>query len=173
MAGLIDFVVESLFFDKGFNEAETVGGVIDSEVGGIARIGGFDAEYAGEDAMECARPHLAGSLFTHYAGNAVVHFASRFVGEGEGQDLPRHHALRDEIGNLIREHTCLARAGPGYDERRAVAIGHGLPLCFVERRLKIKRHIYNNIGLSARLTAIHTQEEMAGDATVAHCRFLS
>ena len=82
--------------------------------------------------MERSHPEAAGTLIAHLPCNARFHLVSGLVGEGQCQDVPRLHALPQEMSDFVGEHTCLARTGTGNHKRGAVAVEHGFTLCRVE-----------------------------------------
>ena len=52
----------------------------------------------------------AAGIAAHEVGHAVPHFAGRLVGEGQGHDPLGRHALRDQVGDPVRDHAGLAAA---------------------------------------------------------------
>ena len=82
--------------------------------------------------MKGAHIDLAGVLVAYKVADAILHFVGGLVGERQRKDVPGLHALLDEIGNLIRQHTGLTRSGTGNDQLRTVAIFNGQALALVQ-----------------------------------------
>ena len=83
--------------------------------------------------MERAHLQAAPPLIAHKAQYAPFHLLGCLVGEGEAEDVPGLQVVMyEQIGNLIREHTGLARPCARYDKLRSVAINHRLSLVVVE-----------------------------------------
>ena len=93
---------------------------------------GFAAQDAGKDAVERARPQSARGLTAHELSNAPRHLARRLVGERQRENGPGRYAVGQQVRNFIGQHARLTRASTRYDERRAVAVADGLPLCRVQ-----------------------------------------
>jgi len=65
---------------------------------------------------------------------AFAHLARRLVRERHGQDLPRlDPQVADQIGDAVREHARLPRAGARQDEQRPFAVCNGRSLLRIER----------------------------------------
>lgn len=90
------------------------------------------AQNACKDAVEGSHPEATGTLLPHLPCYASLHLVGSFVGEGQGQDVPRFHALAQEVGDFIGEDTCLSRASAGNDKGWAVAVENSLALGSVE-----------------------------------------
>ena len=65
------------------------------------------------------------------------HLPGRAAGEGDEHDRARRDARGDQVGDAIRDHPRLARAGPGEDQVIAVGRGHGGLLRVVQLALKV------------------------------------
>ena len=61
----------------------------------------------------------------------LLHLAGGLVGERQGQDALRRHALRQQIADAARDDARLARAGPGDDQQRAFDVRDGRALLIV------------------------------------------
>jgi hypothetical protein len=111
------FVVEVEFFEDLFDDLKLVGGVEDDEVAVVVgEVVGFAAQDASADGMEGAHCQAAWRRFEH-VGDAVGHFAGRFVGEGDGQDLPGGEAhFAHQVDDALGEDAGFAAAGAGEDE---------------------------------------------------------
>jgi hypothetical protein len=81
--------------------------------------------------VEGADPHAAGPLLQERA-QALAHLAGGLVGEGDREHVARVHALVDEAGDAVGEHTGLAGAGARQHHERALAVHHGRPLLGIE-----------------------------------------
>jgi hypothetical protein len=67
-------------------------------------------------------------------GDALAHFAGRFIGEGDGQDLPGRNAhFVDEVGDAVGQHPGFARAGAGQHEQGPCNSLCRFPLGGIER----------------------------------------
>ena len=129
---LIDLLVEAQVLEDGAHQAFAVGGVIDGEVGGEPQVGRLGVQDAEEDAVKGAHPEARGHLLPHPAGHALLHLAGGLVGKGQRQDVPRLHALIQQVSHLVGQHTRLSRARPGYHQRGAVQILHRPPLALIQ-----------------------------------------
>ena len=63
----------------------------------------------------------------------MAHLVGGLVGERDGQDRRRRHALVDEVGDAVGEHPGLARPGAGDDQQRAAAVHDGVELIGIEQ----------------------------------------
>ena len=113
-------------------QADGVGLVVDGEVALVAQPGGVPAQHADTRGVEGRHPHPPGHR-TDQRLHPLAHLLGRLVGEGDGQDLERGHALLgDEPGDAMGQHPGLARPGAGHDEQRAARVGDRLGLDGVE-----------------------------------------
>jgi hypothetical protein len=108
-------------------------GVVDGEVGVQAgqqrRLVTQDAHAGG---VEGRHPHIAGPR-AHQLSHPLAHLGSRFVGEGDGQDLTGAHvAGGQQVGDPAGEHGGLPRAGPSDDQQRGPLVQHRLALLGIE-----------------------------------------
>jgi hypothetical protein len=70
-------------------------------------------------------------------GDAFLHFQRRLVGERERGDRARVvAAVLDHVGDLLRDHARLARAGAGQHEAGAVQVKHGFALRTVQAEIR-------------------------------------
>ena len=72
--------------------------------------------------------------------NALFHFASRFVGEGNRQDAISANVLLNDVGNTVRNHPRLTRAGSRNDQQRTFNRSDGLALKVVHAMVDIYFH---------------------------------
>ena len=116
-------------FDHPLDRLPGVVRVVDREVRREADELGVLPQHLRPEAVERAEPdpHPGGEL-----GHAALHLVGRFVGEGEGQNLRRPHAVREQVGDAVGDHARLAAARPGQHQQRSVAVQHGLALRFGE-----------------------------------------
>ena len=131
--GLVHLVVELHLADDVLHQRAGIALVVDGEVRLVADGCRLAAQDTCEDAVESAHLQIAGTLVAHQSGDALLHLASRLVGEGQGEDIPRCQiVLLQQIGNLIGEDSRLARARTSYNQLSTVAPFHGLALAVVE-----------------------------------------
>src|SRR5262249_34732711 len=65
--------------------------------------------------------------------HAVAHFLGGLIGEGDGENLARPHAvIQNEVRNAVRDDAGLAAAGAGQDEERTFGVLDGLALPGIE-----------------------------------------
>ena len=116
----------------GLGHAVRVVVIVDGEVVGIPDGLGILAQHAHAHGVEGTDPHASRALGQD-GGQTLAHLGRGFVGEGDGQDLPRAHALiGDHVGDAHGEDACLSRAGARQDEQGAARGLHGLALGGVE-----------------------------------------
>ena len=82
--------------------------------------------------MKGGHPHLR-RLRSGQFGYALGHLFGGLVGEGDGQYLPRRHAVLDQFGHAIGEHARLAAARAGEHEKRPPGGFHREALLGVEQ----------------------------------------
>ena len=70
-------------------------------------------------------------------GDTGEHFLGGLVGEGDGADAVRNHALVDKIGDTIGQGSCLTGAGTGDDPEILAHAAGGFVLFRVEFALNI------------------------------------
>lgn len=130
--GLEGFGVEFKLFGEAFDESLLIFGVINDEIG--VEIGGgmFDAKKADGNTVEGAEIWKT-NIGTKKTGNALAHFASGFVGEGDGEDLMGGGAVLDEVGDAMSEGFGFAGTGASENEEGAGEGVSGEGLSGVER----------------------------------------
>ena len=64
----------------------------------------------------------------HERLDALPHLAGGLVGEGDGQDVARPHALLEQVGDAAGDDARLAAAGAGEDQQRALEVRDRLAL---------------------------------------------
>ena len=82
--------------------------------------------------MEGAHLQVAGLFRTHQTTDTLLHLPGRLIGKGQRQDIPGFHALLQKPGDLIRQHTGLARSCTGDHKTRPITVQHRLPLTLVQ-----------------------------------------
>ena len=123
--------VEAEVADHVAGEAGRVGLVVDRELPRVAEQVGVGPQDAHARRVERGHPHRSGDRADQF-GDAAAHLVGRLVGEGDGQDRRRRHALVDEVGDAMGEHPGLARSCAGDDEQRSAAVDDGVELVGVE-----------------------------------------
>jgi len=81
---LVYLIVELQVLDDRFYETFGVGGVVYGEAFGVTQLVGFGSEYLGKDRVKSSHAESLGQRLAYRGGNALLHFASRLVGKGEG-----------------------------------------------------------------------------------------
>jgi hypothetical protein len=69
----------------------------------------------------------------HRVTDALLHFARGFVGERDGENIVRAHALLDQVSDAKSNHARLARACAGKDQHRTFGGLNSRTLRRVER----------------------------------------
>ena len=130
-ARFVFLVVELHFLEQVFHQALRVVRLIDGVTLGEAQEVGFVAQDAVEDGVERTHPERPGLVLPDEGGYSLLHLVGRLVGKGQGQDVPRRHALLQQVGNLVSQHPCLAGTGSGYHQGCAIVVFNSLALLFV------------------------------------------
>ena len=96
---------------------ELVVGIVDGEIFGELRGGGFAAEEAGAEGVEGGEPRRGrrDAGFEEEIGDAGAHFFGGFVGESDGEDGFGGGAVGDEIGHAESDGASFAGASAGKD----------------------------------------------------------
>ena len=123
--------VEAEVADHVAGQARRVGLVVDRELARVAEQVGVGPQDAHAGRVERRDPHRPGDRADEL-GDAAAHLVGRLVGERDGEDRRRRHALVDEVGDAVGEHPRLARSGPGDDQQRPAAVDDGVELVGVE-----------------------------------------
>jgi len=106
--------------------------IVDGEVGRVADELGILAEHADAHGVEGADPHAARTTRQEMT-EALAHLGGSLVREGDGQDLPRAHALvGTHARDAVREHARLAGTRAREHEERSRGTQDRLPLRGVE-----------------------------------------
>ena len=78
---LIDFLIKAKLLGNVFQQRTTIRLVVNGEIALIAHVLGLDTQDARKDAVEGAHVKIVRAILVHHGGNALTHFARRFVGE--------------------------------------------------------------------------------------------
>ena len=114
------------------DDPHLVGLVVDRERRAVPEPLGLAAEDPPAGGVEGEDPDRAGRA-AEDALEPLPHLGRGLVGEGDGEDLVRLHAVRaDQVGDPMREDAGLARARAGDDEKRPVDVEHRLALGRIE-----------------------------------------
>ena len=128
----IDLGIQVHLLDDIANQRLAVVCVIDSEAAGEAYFLGFGPEDAEKNGVERTHLHGLGTPVTNEFLDTLGHFAGGLVGEGEGQNTPRHNPLLQHVGNAVGQHAGLARTGTGNHHYRTGNLLHGSTLRIVQ-----------------------------------------
>jgi len=119
-----------------------VGAIVDRETrrqaDGLAVLAqhsrGDRVEGAAPDAgrKEAAGPGLGPVQPAEHAVGAAEHLGGGAAGEGQQEDSLRRRPPSDQPGHAVDQRRGLARARPGHDQERTVAVLHGLALLGIE-----------------------------------------
>ena len=109
-----------------------IGLVVDAEGARVTEPVAVGAQDADARRVERAHPHRPGDR-THQVGHTVTHLLRGLVGERDRQDRRGRHSFVDEVGDAMREHTRLARAGTGDDQQRAATVHDSVELIGIEQ----------------------------------------
>ena len=77
----IDFLIKTKLLGDIFDQRTTIRLVVNGEIALIAHMLGLDTQDARKDAVEGAHVKIVRTILVHHSGNALTHFARRFVGE--------------------------------------------------------------------------------------------
>ena len=105
--------------------------VVNGEGTGIAQLINIPAEDARAHGVEGADPHLF-AFFAGQGGDALLHFLSRFIGKGDGQNMPGRYAVVNQIGDPVRQRPGLAAARSRQNQYRAFQRFRRQPLFLVQ-----------------------------------------
>ena len=120
-------VVEALL-----DQPARVGRVVDRELARVAEAVGVGAQHPRAGRVERHHPHRAGRAADQQL-DPLAHLLGGLVGEGDREDLvgPRL-AGPQQVGDPVREHAGLARAGAREDQQRPLAVRHRVALGLVQ-----------------------------------------
>ncbi len=155
--------VEAEVADDVAGEAIGVGRVVDRELTGVAEQVAVGTQDAHARRVERRHPHRLDDRADERP-DAFAHLGGRLVGERDRQDLGGVHAHVDEVGDAVREHAGLARAGAGDDEQRAGLVHDRIELVGVQPLGERRRPTIR----SARRT-VRSFENSSADARSAGC----
>ena len=123
--------IEPEIADDVAGEPDGVGLVVDRELAWIAEHVAVRPQDADARGVERRHPHRADDRADEVR-HTFTHLGGGLVGERDGQDLRRLDTLVDEVGDAMREHARLARAGSGHHEQRAGLVHDRVELVGVE-----------------------------------------
>ena len=83
--------------------------------------------------VESTHPKFGGYFRTGKFFDSLLHLSCGLVGKGEGKDSIWFVTGRQEIHNLICQHSCLSRPCTGNHEGRSILVGHGFTLLRIEK----------------------------------------
>ena len=128
------FLVNVLFFQNHFNQRLLIGIVVNNKVGVIADVIDFIAQNPHTGGVEGAGPDFL-PVLAYQCHNTFPHFLCRFIGKGDGQNIPwRHPFFINQIGNACCQYPCFPRTGTGQYQKRPLGTFHRLPLRHIQLR---------------------------------------
>ena len=111
------------------DEAHRIGLVVDREVRRVAELRRRRAAGCARRRSGTSRPTSCAATGPTSASTRLLHLVRGLVGERDGEDLERAHAVvPDQVRDPVREHPRLAGPGPGHDQQRAVVVRDRLAL---------------------------------------------
>ena len=141
LVGFILFVGEFELSDDGFDHIAAVGRVVDGKGLGEAEQCRLGPQDAAEERVKGTHPQSPHHLGRQDTGHTVAHFASRFVGEGQGHDVAGRNALFQHMGDAHGQHARFAGACTGDNQRGAVVVFDRTALRAVESFEIIRFHV--------------------------------
>ena len=105
--------------------------VINDKGAGVAQLLDIPAEHPGTGGVEGGDPGVL-CLVAHHGGNALLHLLGRLVGKGQGQDIPRRHAVIQQICHTAGQRAGLAGTGARKNKDGAFQRFSSQPLLGVE-----------------------------------------
>ncbi len=103
------------------------------EVRTVSQVADFRAQQSHAERVKCRGADAPGIVPGQEMGQPLLHFASRFVGEGDSQNLLRWHSLRNEVGNPVGDDPRLAGAGTGKQQKGPLDCAHSFSLLRIQR----------------------------------------
>ena len=129
---LVCLVVKVHLFYYRLQQTSRITFVVYGEVRHIAYPLRLISQHSREDAVKRAHIYISCLLLSHQTANSLLHLICRLIGERKSQYAPGLHAVCQEVGYFICQHTRLARPRSRYDERRSVVIQNSLPLLVIQ-----------------------------------------
>ncbi len=115
------------------DDAGAIRGVKDREARLVAERLGLFAQDAHTERVEGRNLQFFGSRPRQELADPFLHFLRRLVGEGDGGHVARlEAAVLHQIGDLLRDHPRLARAGAGQHQQGAVKVVDRFALLGIE-----------------------------------------
>ena len=125
------FIVDVEVLEQLLQHSGLVVLVVNGEGTGIAQLIDIPAEDARAHGVEGADPHLF-AFFAGQGGDALLHFLGRFIGKGDGQNMPGRYAVVNQIGDPVRQRPGLAAARSRQNQYRAFQRFRRQPLFLVQ-----------------------------------------
>ena len=143
---------DALLLEGLLDGGDLVVAVEDDKAGWYADAGAPAAQQAEGEAVKGA-DEAGQRRDAQQALDALLHLAGRLVGEGDGHHcFGRHAQLAHQPGDAIGDDARLARAGPGQDELRPAAVGHGGELLRIQVGFEVETGPHHStVTLLARL----------------------
>ena len=121
-------VVEAEFLHQSSDQGFGIVRIVNGEVGGVTEFVGFYSQDFSKYGVKGTHPGIP-SLKSCQFFDAVLHFARRLVGKGEGKNVESIHSFGiDEVGNPVGQHSRLARTCTRNDHHGAFCMFYCLSL---------------------------------------------
>ena len=130
--GLIRLVVKLHLFDDAFHQRPGISLIVNSKIRIKADSFRFSPQNAGKNRMKRTHLQIYSPLLPYQSANTFFHLTCRLIGKSQCQNVPRGHALLQQIGNLIGQHTGFSRSGTGNHQLRSVTVFHRSTLPFIQ-----------------------------------------
>ena len=124
-------VVDAELLEQLLEHAGLIVLVIDGKGAGVAQLFDVPPQNAGAHGMKGADPYLTAAL-AHQGAHALTHLFGGLVGKGDRQNVPRGHAVVDQVGDAVGERARFAAARACQNQHRPLEGFGCLPLLPVQ-----------------------------------------
>ncbi len=126
-------VVEPALLQEALDHGLLVRLVVDHEALPEPHLVVVSAQEPRTHGMEGTRPHVPGHVRAHELLESSLELAGGLVGERDREDaIGRDPVLRQQVGDAVGDHPCLAAARAGEDQERPIDVGRSVGLRRVE-----------------------------------------
>ena len=149
----IQFFIDVQFPDDSLYDALLVIRVKDNEIRTDRQILCFSPQNSGADRVKGAQHDPLNCLVWQKGFDARLHLLGGFIGECDGQDLPRSHPFHgDQVSDPLSQHACLAGPGSSHHQNRPVPCSDCRQLLFVKFVKNFHEMIIRALAGSSRST---------------------